>query len=106
LSESVSTVAGILLAYGALRSLGGALPQLGEALIAWCEVRPLFEARAAGSRSAAPEQVANRASDAFCAFVSGNQLDLSVGEAFGRRFKKKATAHSGPHPGLKAGLGL
>jgi hypothetical protein len=75
----VSTVAGILLAYGALRSLGGALPQLGEALIAWREVRPLFEARAAGSRSAAPEQVANRASDAFCAFVSGNQLDLGCG---------------------------
>ena len=61
LSELVSTVAGSLLAYGALRSLGDALPQLGEALIAWREVRPLFEARAAGSRSAAPEQVSEAA---------------------------------------------
>lgn len=61
LSELVGAVGGSLFAYAALRSLGGALPQLGEALIAWREVRPLFEARVDGQRPAAPEQVAEAA---------------------------------------------
>jgi ATP-binding cassette subfamily B protein len=58
LYELASAVGGSFLAYAALRSLGGALPQLGEALIAWREVRPLFQARSSGTRPAAPEEVA------------------------------------------------
>jgi ATP-binding cassette subfamily B protein len=58
LYELASAVGGSFLAYAALRSLGGALPQLGEALIAWREVRPLFQARPNGPRPAAPEEVA------------------------------------------------
>jgi ATP-binding cassette subfamily B protein len=58
LYELASAVGGSFLAYAALRSLGGALPQLGEALIAWREVRPLFEVRPSGPRPAVPEEVA------------------------------------------------
>jgi hypothetical protein len=35
--------------------------QLGEALIAWREIRPLFQTCADGPRPAAPEQVAEAA---------------------------------------------
>jgi ATP-binding cassette, subfamily B, bacterial len=61
LPELAGVVGGSFLAYAALRSFGGALPQACEALIAWLQVRPLFQARPDGSLPAAPEEVAQAA---------------------------------------------
>lgn len=57
LSEIAGAVGGILLAYIALRSLAGALPQLVEALLSWREVRPLFQTRVDQPGPDAPQQI-------------------------------------------------
>jgi ATP-binding cassette, subfamily B, bacterial len=61
MSEIVGALGGTLLAYGALRSLAGAVPQIGGAVIAWREVRPLFQARAEEPRPVVPVQTAESA---------------------------------------------
>jgi ATP-binding cassette subfamily B protein len=93
LSELAGAVAGSLLAYAALRSLGGALPQLGEALIAWREIRPLFQACADGPRPAAPEQVAEAAGSESAA---ASQPILEAHElAYGYRERGKPVLSGG-----------
>jgi ATP-binding cassette, subfamily B, bacterial len=61
LPELAPAIVGSLLAYAALRSLGAVLPQLVEAIIAWHEIRLLFQARADRPHPATPEQVAQAA---------------------------------------------
>jgi ATP-binding cassette subfamily B protein len=61
LPELVAAIGGSLLAYAALRSLGAILPQLVEGIIAWHKIRPLFQARAARARPAAPAQIVQEA---------------------------------------------
>jgi ATP-binding cassette, subfamily B, bacterial len=95
LSEWMGAVGGTLMAYAALRSLGGALPQLCEARIAWSEIQSLFQARADGPRPVAPQQVAEAACSKSAAtptpqpFLEAHNLD------YGNRERSKSILSGG-----------
>jgi ATP-binding cassette, subfamily B, bacterial len=60
------------------------LPQLGEALIAWREVRPLFQARPNGPHAAPPEEVAqaggSEAASASLPMLEAHELEYGYRE--------------------------